>query len=217
MSLIELENVVYTPGGAGVLDGVGVTVAAGARLMVLGPSGCGKTSLLHVISGLLRPDHGAVRFDGRDLAAMDDRARSAVRGRHFGMVFQRLYLLRHLSVADNVRLGLSGAGLSGDDDKVMAALAALGLADKAGQKAARLSHGEAQRVAIARAVVKEPSVILADEPTSALDDDNAAAVIGLLEAQAARTGAALVVATHDARITARFDTVIHMKDGRIAP
>ncbi|MDD3519312.1 MAG: ATP-binding cassette domain-containing protein [Chromatiales bacterium] len=172
--------------------------------LVLGPSGSGKTTLLHLLAGLLRPHVGRIEVLGQDIAALHAGQRDAWRGRHVGIVFQRLHLIGALTVAQNLRLARKLAGLSPDPLREREVLEGLGLARLADALPARLSQGEAQRAAIARAVVNRPALILADEPTSALDDANCSRVAELLLEQAAACGASLLIATHDARIKELF-------------
>jgi putative ABC transport system ATP-binding protein len=179
-------------------------VAQGERWLVLGPSGCGKTTLLHVIAGLVRASEGEVEVSGENLRRLDSARLDRWRGSTVGIVLQALHLVRHLSVRDNLRLAQYLAHTPQDDDRVGDTLAALGVADKAARRPSELSQGEQQRVAIARAVVNRPKLLLADEPTANLDDSAAAKVVDLLSEQAARYGATLVVATHDARVKGKF-------------
>jgi len=179
-------------------------VAQGESWLVLGPSGCGKTTLLHVIAGLVRPSEGEVEVSGENLRRLNGARLDRWRGSTVGIVLQALHLVKHLSVSDNLRLAQYMAHAPQDDARVGDALAALGVADKAARRASELSQGEQQRVAIARAVVNRPKLLLADEPTANLDDAAAAKVVDLLSEQAARHGATLVVATHDARVKGKF-------------
>jgi len=179
-------------------------VAQGERWLVLGPSGCGKSTLLHVIAGILRPSEGEVEVSGENLRRLDGARLDRWRGATVGIVLQALHLVKHLSVRDNLRLAQYLSHAPQDDARVGDALAALGVADKAARRASELSQGEQQRVAIARAVVNRPKLLLADEPTANLDDAAAAKVVDLLTEQAARHGATLVVATHDARVKGKF-------------
>ena len=180
------------------------TVAQGERWAVLGPSGSGKSTLLHVVAGLVRPTEGEVEVSGESLRKLDGVRLDRWRGATVGIVLQALHLVRHLSVRDNLRLAQFMAQLPQDDLRIQDTLAALGVADKAARRPPELSQGERQRVAIARAVVNRPKLLLADEPTANLDDAAAALAVDLLAEQAARHGATLVVATHDARVKAKF-------------
>jgi putative ABC transport system ATP-binding protein len=179
-------------------------VAQGERWLVLGPSGCGKTTLLHIVAGLVRPSEGQVEVSGENLARLDAARLDRWRGTTVGIVLQALHLVKHLSVRDNLRLAQYLAQVPQDDARIADTLGALGVADKGARRASELSQGEQQRVAIARAVVNRPKLLLADEPTANLDDAAAAKVVDLLSEQAARHGATLVVATHDARVKGKF-------------
>ena len=179
-------------------------VAQGERWAVLGPSGSGKSTLLHVLAGLVRPSAGEVEVSGQNLRKLQGATLDRWRGATVGVVLQALHLVRHLSVRDNLRLAQYLAHLPQDDTRIDDTLASLGVADKAARRPAELSQGERQRVAIARAVVNRPKLLLADEPTANLDDAAAAVAVDLLTEQAARHGATLVVATHDARVKAKL-------------
>lgn len=176
----------------------------GAPLLILGQSGKGKTTLLHLLAGLLRPAAGQVQVGDTALESLSTKALDRFRGRQIGIVFQRAHLAAALSVQDNLRLAQYLAGLPQDDARIGELLTRLGIAAKARQRPRRLSLGEQQRVTIARAVLNRPRLLLADEPTSALDDFHAQEVISLLEEEANRAGAALVIVTHDQRLKDRI-------------
>lgn len=183
-----------------------VSLKAGEHLLLLGPSGCGKTTLMNIMAGLLRASSGDVCFAGKNYASLSDRDLDNLRAENFGFVFQKLHLIGHLSVAQNIAL----AQTKPDTARVITLINDLGLSGKEAQKARDLSVGEAQRVAIARAVSNNPKVIFADEPTSALDDANAAKVMNLIFDQAAKTGATVIASTHDGRIKDRFEKILEM-------
>ncbi len=183
-------------------------IAKSEHTLLLGPSGCGKTTLLNVMAGIASVQAGQVAIDGTALDLLSAGERDRFRGRHIGLVMQRLHLISALSVQKNLRLAQQLADIAIDDAGILNSLHKLGVADKLHRYPRELSQGEAQRVAIARAVVNKPTLILADEPTSALDDANCIAAIDLLFAQADANGATLIVATHDARIKARFARVV---------
>lgn len=204
--LFNLNNVKFTADGRIILALDKQSVERGKHLLLLGPSGCGKTTLMNVMAGLLRASSGEISFNGQSYASLSDRDLDNLRAENFGFVFQRLHLIGHLSVAQNIAL----AQTKPDPVRVQTLINDLGLSGKEAQKARDLSVGEAQRVAIARAVANNPKVIFADEPTSALDDANAAKVMDLIFAQAAKTGATVIAATHDARIKDRFETILEM-------
>jgi len=179
-------------------------VAQGERWLVLGPSGCGKTTLLHVLAGLVRPTEGEVEVSGESLRRLEGARLDRWRATTVGIVLQALHLVKHLSVRDNLRLAQYLAHVPRDDARIADTLGALGVAEKAARRPSELSQGEQQRVAIARAVLNRPKLLLADEPTANLDDQSALKVVDLLAEQAARHGATLVVATHDARVKGKF-------------
>ena len=213
--MVEVEALEHGFGDLRVLDLPSWQVGAGGRCLVVGRSGSGKSTLLHLLAGLATPRAGTIRIAGRDLAALSPSARDRFRGRNVGLLLQSFHLLDTLSVFDNVRLARRLAGLPEDRPRCREVLEALGVADLARARPSRLSHGQAQRVALARAVVNRPGVILADEPTSALDDESCERVAALIEAEAARHGATLVVATHDARLRDRFKP--HLRLGVTRP
>jgi len=178
--------------------------AAGEHWLVLGPSGCGKTTLLHIVSGLLRPSAGEVRVGDQPLAALSGSALDRWRGRTLGIVPQKLHLVPSLSVLQNLLLAQFLAGMPEDSTRARAVLDQVRLGERSGARPAQLSHGEAQRAAVARATVNRPRVLIADEPTSNLDDANCERALDLLQTQARECGATLVVATHDQRARSRF-------------
>ncbi len=179
-------------------------VADGEAALILGPSGSGKTTLLLAIAGLARKFGGAVSVDGQDPFALKPAERDRFRGRSIGFVFQDLHLVTGLSTFDNVLLAPFAARQKQDRDRARALLDELGLAGAAHKPAERISRGQAQRAAIARAMLLRPKVLLADEPTASLDDSSCDVVADLLLRAAFETGAALVIATHDARLKARI-------------
>jgi len=184
--------------------------AAGEHWLVLGPSGCGKTTLLHILAGLLRPTEGEVQVAGQSLAALSGAALDRWRGQTVGIMLQALHLIPHLDVRDNLKLAQYLAHRPQEEGRVQETLLALGIADQAARKPAELSQGERQRAALARAVVNGPKVLLADEPTANLDDAACARAIELLLAQAGRAGATLLIASHDARVKARFPRTLEL-------
>jgi putative ABC transport system ATP-binding protein len=182
----------------------------GSRWLILGPSGCGKTTLLHILAGLVRPSGGNVNVFDAQLSSLKGKELDAWRGANVGIVLQALHLIPHLSVRDNLRLAQHLARAPQRDAAIAEALAALGVADKAARRPDQLSQGEQQRVAIARAVVNGPKLLLADEPTASLDDASAERSVTLLLETAARSGATLVVATHDSRVKHHFSNTLQL-------
>ena len=175
-------------------------VAPGEHWLLAGASGSGKTTLLHILAGLTTPTCGTVIVGGTNLAALSGSVRDRWRGRTVGLVPQRLHLVGALSVRDNLRLAQYLAELPDDPVRVGELLEAVQVAELAHRYPRELSQGQAQRVAIARAVVNRPALVLADEPTANLDDVHAAGALELLRGQALAVNAALIVASHDARV-----------------
>lgn len=209
---LKSQNIIVRREGSSLLAFPDLSINAGDKVLLLGPSGSGKTTLLSVLAGLLRPSEGEVLIEDKDLYALPSAARDHVRGQNFGFIFQTLHLLPSLTLAQNIQLAADMAEKKPEERRLDYLLKTLGLADKAHRKPDALSQGEQQRAAIARAVLLRPKIIMADEPTSALDDVNAQTVMNLLEDQAEDTGAALLIATHDNRITSHFETIINLEN-----
>ena len=197
-----------------VLDGLDLDVARGEFIALLGRSGSGKSTLLHLLGAIDRATGGALRVGGVDLTALDEEARARFRRRQVGFVFQAYNLLTTLTVAENLRLPLTLNKLP-DDGRVDALLTRLGLADKAGRYADRLSGGEQQRVAIGRALIHAPLLVLADEPTGNLDEDTAGQVLALFKELVREGGGTLVMATHSLDACAGADRVLRIEHGRL--
>ncbi|MFD0073366.1 ABC transporter ATP-binding protein [Streptomyces sp. NPDC127166] len=199
------------------LAGADFTLRAGEVVAVMGPSGSGKSTLLHCLAGIVRPDAGTITYDGRELTALSDGARSALRRTDFGFVFQFGQLVPELTCVENVALPLR---LNGEKCKAAEARAAEWLArlevdDLAGKRPGEISGGQGQRVAVARALVTAPRVIFADEPTGALDSLNGERVMRLLTDASRDTGAAVVLVTHEARVAAYSDREVVVRDGSV--
>ena len=199
-----------------ILDGVDLTVGAGESVAIVGRSGSGKSTLLSVIGLFDRPDVGSYRLAGDEIGRVRERRAARLRSSHFGFVFQRFFLLKHLTAAQNVAMALvNGQGWLPRRKrraKVMTALEQVGVAHLAKHRPSRLSGGEQQRVAIARALVREPKVLLADEPTGALDTETGTLVVDAL-LEATTRGCALVLVTHDRDHAARMGRILDLVDG----
>ena len=208
--VVSIRDLKAGYGAKTVVSLASLQIAKGEHTLLLGPSGCGKTTLLNVMAGITSVQTGKVTIDGTALDALSASERDRFRGKRIGLVMQRLHLISALTVQKNLRLAQQLADIAIDDADILNALSKLGVADKLHRYPRELSQGEAQRVAIARAVVNKPALILADEPTSALDDANCISAIDLLFAQADANSATLIVATHDARIKARFAHVVSL-------
>jgi len=200
--MIETQGLQYQYPNAPALAFEDLRLEQGEVLLLRGKSGSGKSTWLALASGLLVPTAGLMRVAGQSLADLKPAARDAWRARTLGFLPQKLYLSEALSVQGNLALAYFAAGLREDTQAMARALAALDVAHLRDRKPSQLSGGQAQRVALARAVLLSPRIILADEPTASLDDDSAHAALALLQQSAARCGATLVIATHDARVEA---------------
>jgi lipoprotein-releasing system ATP-binding protein len=210
---------VYVTGDASleVLRGVDLDVFQGEMVGLVGPSGSGKSSLLHAAGLLEHPTAGSIVIDGEDCGSLSDRARTAIRLRALGFVYQFHHLLPELSALDNVALPamIAGAGRRRARERGEQLLGALGLSGRLHHQPAQLSGGEAQRVAVARALTNAPRLLLADEPTGNLDPATSSAVFENLMALVRATGVAALIATHNTELAARMDRVLALKDGRL--
>ncbi|MET3528350.1 ABC transporter ATP-binding protein [Phenylobacterium koreense] len=200
-----------------VLKSIDFDCRHGEMTMVMGPSGSGKSTLIAALSGLLRPDEGKVTALGEDLWSQRPGRIDKFRLDHCGFIFQGFNLFGALTALQQVTTILKYKGYSPAEarDRAAIALTEVGLGKRLEQRPAELSGGEKQRVAIARALAKDPRLLFADEPTSALDGENGQIVIKLLQRAAKEHGAAVICVTHDPRLEAYADRIIHIEDGRI--
>jgi putative ABC transport system ATP-binding protein len=204
------------------LKGVEVMIEKGEMVAIMGPSGSGKSTLMHILGLLHAPDanHGPapeLYLGGENMASLSDNARTKIRARRMGFVFQDFNLVPTLTALENVTLACDYAGIGGKQAKEagVAALALVGLADRAGHKPSELSGGEQQRVAIARALVLRPTVMFADEPTGNLDSHTGDAILQLFR-KLSEEGRTIVLVTHDPEIAAVTPRRIEIRDGKIA-
>jgi putative ABC transport system ATP-binding protein len=198
-----------------VLKRVDFDARHGEVTMVMGPSGSGKSTLVATLSGLLKPDEGQVSAMGQDLWSLRPGRLDRFRLDHCGFIFQGFNLFSALTARQQVEIILKYQGVPKRQARERAAnaLMEVGLETKMNQRPSELSGGEKQRVAIARCLAKEPQLVFADEPTSALDGENGQIVIQLLQRAAKQYGAAVICVTHDIRLEAYADRVIHLDDG----
>ncbi len=194
------------------VDDVSLTVNRGEVVLIIGPNGSGKTTLLSMLGGLVRPTSGTVRIDGRALHEMPDRELESFRLHRVGFVFQTFRLIDALTVRENVQVVMDLAGTRRRAEDALARVDAVHLAQR---KTRALSGGEKQRVAIARALANDPAILLADEPTGSLDTKSGEDAIQLLVEAAHQDGRAVVIVSHDTRITAHADRVVRITDGRV--
>jgi ABC-type lipoprotein export system ATPase subunit len=207
-------SVVHGGGDASVhaLRNVDFAIAAGDAMSLWGRSGSGKTTLLHLLGGLVEPTSGTVEWRGEPLASLDVSARARVRRHGIAYVFQGANLLPYFSAYENVAFARAGADWSQAPEEL---LDLVGLAAKLDALPSELSGGEAQRVAIARALGQQPQLLLCDEPTGQLDSDTSGRVLDLIDALRREFGFAIVVATHNADVAARYDRTVHLADGAV--
>jgi putative ABC transport system ATP-binding protein len=204
-----------TPAGyLQVLDGVELDVAAGGYVSLMGPSGSGKSTLLSLVGGLDRPDEGTIRVGGAPVSDLAGDALADYRRSTVGFVFQHFGLLEPLTALENVEvpLRLSGVRPISRRRRAEAALAAVGMADRASHRPAQLSGGERQRVAIARALANEPALLLADEPTGNLDRESGQQVIELLEELNRHRGCTVLLVSHNPSLAERAPIRLVLED-----
>jgi putative ABC transport system ATP-binding protein/lipoprotein-releasing system ATP-binding protein len=195
-----------------VLRGISIQIARNEAVFLSGASGAGKTTLLHTLAGLERPESGTVEFGGRRLYDGSSAAEARLRNEKMGFVFQGYFLLPELTALENVLLPAM-IGRRSTRETAEESLRAVGLTDRMHHLPAELSGGEQQRVAVARALINNPDIIFADEPTGNLDSKTGDAIIDLLLNLVRERNKTLLVVTHDARLAARGDRRLHIKDG----
>jgi putative ABC transport system ATP-binding protein len=215
--MIEAQGVEFNyPAGSFALRLDSFEIAEGERVAVVGPSGAGKTTLLHLLAGILPPDRGRIRVHGMELTELGPDDRRDLRLLKLGLIFQDLELLEYLSLLDNVLLPFRVSPFLELDAEARARAAelleAVGLGDRLNDLPGRLSRGERQRVAFARALSTHPALVLADEPTGNLDGATRDRVAALLFDHAERTGATLVVVSHDPELVERFDRTVDIRE-----
>ncbi|NND44196.1 MAG: ABC transporter ATP-binding protein [Xanthomonadales bacterium] len=218
-SVLRAENLskeVSSPEGALlILDDVSLAVEPGESVAVVGVSGAGKSTLLGLLAGLDVPSSGKVWLDERELSAMDEDGRAAVRANHVGFIFQSFHLIPSLTALENVMLPLELGGHEAPREAALEVLRRVGLEPRARHYPRQLSGGEKQRVAIARAFVIEPKVLFADEPTGNLDHRTGEKIIDLLFDLNHESGTTLVLVTHDTALAQRCSRILNMDAGRI--
>ena len=213
--MIEISNTTKQYGSGenatAALKGVSLNIAKGDFIVLLGASGSGKSTLLHIASGLERPSGGSVKYGDTVLTALSEKELTAFRKEKVAVIFQQYYLLPHLNVDKNVKMG---ADLVGNKD-YRAIITAVGLGGKLSKFPSELSGGEQQRVSIARALAKKPQALFLDEPTGALDEETGRQILDYICKLQKEYGFSMIMVTHNANIAETAGTVVKMNSGRI--
>ncbi|WP_395570730.1 ABC transporter ATP-binding protein [Streptomyces sp. BK79] len=217
--LLAARDLVKAHGRTEALRGACVELRAGEMLAVTGASGSGKSTLLHCLAGIVRPDAGAVTYDGQRLDRLPEKRLSELRRTDFGVVFQFGQLIPELTALDNVALPLMLAGTARAEARARAGewLERFGVRGQGELRPGELSGGQAQRAALARALVTGPKAVFADEPTGALDSLAGEQVMTALAHTARESGTAVLLVTHDAQVAAYADREVRLRDGAVAP
>jgi len=216
LKALDLSKQVSSPEGLlTILDNVSLSIQHGESVAIVGASGAGKSTLLGLLAGLDVPSEGEIWLDGKEITALDEDGRAALRADCVGFVFQSFHLISSLTALENVMLPLELTGAENAEDAALQAIRTVGLEPRKGHYPHQLSGGEKQRVAIARAFVVQPAVLFADEPTGNLDQRTGDTIVNLLFKMNDETNTTLVLVTHDLDLAARCERILHMDAGRI--
>jgi putative ABC transport system ATP-binding protein len=221
VSKIEIHNLIktYKLGRTSVeaLRGIDLCIDAPEIIGIVGPSGSGKTTLLNILGGIDLATSGTVSINEEALGDLDDNARTALRRREIGFIFQTFSLIPVLTALENVELPLMAQGVSKKErrERALALLKRVGLTKEAFQRPDELSGGQRQRVAIARALIIKPRLVLADEPTANLDGENGRNVLELMHEMNHEMKTTFLLSTHDPRVLPYLDRRVYLEDGRI--
>ena len=204
---LRVKNLEFKVANKTILNKQNFSVSKSKHLIISGSSGSGKTTLMNLMSGLLKPTSGFISFEDNDFSKLTEENIDQIRSKNFGFIFQRLHLIKHLTVEQNILLGLNKDQSPNIDEL----LDDIGLKNKHTQLAKNLSFGESQRVAIARGIINSPKVIFADEPTSSLDDRNTKKVLELIFSQAKKNNSTIIISSHDERVKKFFKKIQEIK------
>lgn len=204
------------------VNGISLDIARGRSIAIIGPSGAGKSTLLHLLGGLDSPSAGAVLLDGIDIYKLPDKERARIRNRKVGFVFQFYHLLPEFTCLENVMLpafikcqSVKVSKRQSVKDRAKNILKSVGLEDRIDHKPGELSGGQSQRVAIARALINEPEFLFCDEPTGNLDSKTSELIYELLFSLSSKNNMALVVVTHDEKLSQNTGQTVRIKDGKV--
>ena len=200
---LGVKNLEFKVANKTILNKQNFSISKGKHVLISGLSGSGKTTLMNLMSGLLKPTSGFVSFEENDFSKLTEENIDQIRSKNFGFIFQRLHLIKHLTVEQNILLGLNKDQSPNIDELIYD----IGLKNKHTQLAKNLSFGESQRVAIARGIINSPKVIFADEPTSSLDDRNTKKVLELIFSQAKKNNSTIIISSHDERVKKFFKKI----------
>jgi putative ABC transport system ATP-binding protein len=199
-----------------ILRGISFSIPRGAWIAIMGPSGSGKSTLLGILAGLDTPTGGQVSIDGVDITHLDEGRLARFRNEKIGMVFQSFNLIPTLTALENVEVPLfASRDSSNSAARARRMLELVGLSDRLKHRPGQLSGGQQQRVAVARALVNNPALLIADEPTGNLDSATGEAMLDLFDRLRQEMGLTIIIATHDAAIAKRVDSILQMVDGQM--
>lgn len=200
-----------------VIKGLNLEIQRGELVAIIGASGAGKSTLLHIIGTLDKPSSGTVLFDGQDLFRMTETQQAEFRNQRVGFVFQFHHLLAEFTALENACMPalVQRRDPGAVEAEASVLLKEVGLGDRLHHKPGELSGGEQQRVAMARALMQKPDLVLADEPTGNLDTRSGDGLFGLMRTLNQTRGTTFVIVTHNDKLSAQSDRIIHMRDGQI--
>lgn len=216
-TILEVQNLCKSFEGIQVLNDIKLIVNEGEFLAIMGQSGSGKSTLLYNISGMDRPTSGKVMFCGEDILKLEDEKMSEIRLEQMGFIFQHSYLLKNLSIRDNIVLPGFKSGKMGREkvnENANRLMTKTGIASVAEHDIKKVSGGQLQRAAICRALINQPDILFGDEPTGALNSSTTKEVMDIIN-DVNKEGTTVIIVTHDAKVAARASRIIFLMDGNI--